>query len=32
DASEARERFIIGTMASLIWACASAALARVVLG
>jgi hypothetical protein len=32
DASEARERFIIGTMMSLIWACASAALARVVLG
>jgi hypothetical protein len=32
DASEARERFIIGTMMSLIWACASAALARIVLG
>jgi hypothetical protein len=32
DASAARERFIIGTMMSLIWACASAALARIVLG
>jgi hypothetical protein len=28
-ASEARERFIIGTFASLIWACACAALVRI---
>lgn len=31
DASEARERFIIGSLASLIWACASAALFVIAL-
>lgn len=31
-AAEARERFIIGTFASLIWACACGALARIVIG
>lgn len=30
-ASEARERFIIGTLASLIWACACAALVRLAI-
>ena len=29
--AEARERFIIGTLASLIWACACAALVQVAL-
>jgi len=32
DASEARERFIIGTLVSLVWACACAALFRLTLG
>lgn len=32
DAAEARERFIIGTLASLTWACACAALIRLALG
>lgn len=32
DIAEARERFIIGTFASLIWACACAALVRLALG
>ncbi|MEO6944407.1 MAG: hypothetical protein ABI053_06825 [Lacisediminihabitans sp.] len=31
DASEARERFIIGSLMSLIWACASAALWAIAL-
>jgi hypothetical protein len=31
DASEARERFIIGSLVSLIWACASAALWSIAL-
>jgi hypothetical protein len=29
--AEARERFIIGTLVSLIWACACAALVRIAL-
>jgi len=32
DAAEARERFIIGTMVSLVWACACGALFRLTLG
>lgn len=32
DAAEARERFIIGSFASLIWACASAGIAILALG
>jgi hypothetical protein len=32
DAPEARERFIIGTLVSLVWACACAALFRFALG
>jgi hypothetical protein len=32
DAAEARERFIIGTLVSLVWACACAALFRLALG
>ncbi|MFO7690241.1 MAG: hypothetical protein R6W83_06760 [Cryobacterium sp.] len=31
-AAESRERFIIGTLASLIWACACAALAAIAIG
>ena len=31
DAAEARERFIIGSLVSLIWACASAAVAVLAL-
>jgi len=31
SAAEARERFIIGTFASLIWACACAALVRIAV-
>jgi hypothetical protein len=32
DAAEARERFIIGTLVSLVWACACGALFRLTLG
>lgn len=32
DAAEARERFIIGTMVSLVWACVCGALARLAIG
>jgi hypothetical protein len=32
DAPEARERFIIGTLVSLVWACACAALFRLTAG
>ncbi|HEY5224517.1 MAG TPA: hypothetical protein VIJ18_15895 [Microbacteriaceae bacterium] len=32
DAAEARERFIIGTLVSLVWACACGALFRLVIG
>lgn len=32
DAAESRERFIIGTLASLIWACAAAIAVRIALG
>ncbi|WP_308468431.1 hypothetical protein [Rathayibacter soli] len=32
DAAEARERFIIGTLVSLVWACACGALFRFVVG
>ncbi|KRA22484.1 hypothetical protein ASD65_18630 [Microbacterium sp. Root61] len=31
DSAEARERFIIGTLASLLWACAVAALVRLAI-
>jgi hypothetical protein len=32
DAAEARERFIIGTLVSLVWACACGAVFRLALG
>ncbi|MFJ8895909.1 hypothetical protein ACIRCZ_15090 [Leifsonia sp. NPDC102414] len=32
DAAEARERFIIGTLTSLVWACVCAALFRIAAG
>jgi hypothetical protein len=32
DAAEARERFIIGTLVSLVWACACAAVFRLTIG
>jgi hypothetical protein len=32
DAAEARERFIIGTLVSLVWACACGAVFHFTLG
>ena len=32
EEAEARERFIIGTLTSIIWACACAAVFRIVAG